>query len=341
MRRSALPSPGRRARARHPRVAPARLSRRLPSAAVGSAPDRRPRRRALRAVRQSASLARRRLLGDAHPLERALEGSEGSRSAAVLRDSAAGAPAEAGGARGVAIRSRDGGRARAIRRGEGRDACAQARVRQRARRHARVRHAAAGAEEHPELAHLARAGGSRRSGSTPRAPQSDREGRRRHAQRRRARAVRGQLAQLPARAERAARSAADRDVPVAVRAKDDVGGGNSVGAILASLATNIEDPGRAIPRDRRVDAARQGAAPGHVEGRDHPVQRAADRAVAVADGSDDRRPREADVQRRDLERARAGRSAVLPRRAARGEVSDVDSDARPGAQHHVQTATRG
>lgn len=31
-------------------------------------------------------------------------------------------------------------------------------------------------------------------------------------------------------------------VPVAVRAQDDSGGGNSVGAILASLATDIEDP---------------------------------------------------------------------------------------------------
>jgi diacylglycerol O-acyltransferase len=31
-------------------------------------------------------------------------------------------------------------------------------------------------------------------------------------------------------------------LPVAVRAKDDDGGGNSVGAILATLATNIEDP---------------------------------------------------------------------------------------------------
>jgi WS/DGAT/MGAT family acyltransferase len=31
-------------------------------------------------------------------------------------------------------------------------------------------------------------------------------------------------------------------VPVAVRAKDDVGEGNSVGAILASLATDVEDP---------------------------------------------------------------------------------------------------
>jgi WS/DGAT/MGAT family acyltransferase len=31
-------------------------------------------------------------------------------------------------------------------------------------------------------------------------------------------------------------------VPVAVRAKDDAGGGNAVGAILASLATDVEDP---------------------------------------------------------------------------------------------------
>ncbi len=31
-------------------------------------------------------------------------------------------------------------------------------------------------------------------------------------------------------------------LPVAVRAKDDVGGGNSVGAILATLATDLEDP---------------------------------------------------------------------------------------------------
>jgi WS/DGAT/MGAT family acyltransferase len=35
-------------------------------------------------------------------------------------------------------------------------------------------------------------------------------------------------------------------VPVAVRAKDDVGEGNSIGAILASLATNIEDPAERI-----------------------------------------------------------------------------------------------
>lgn len=35
-------------------------------------------------------------------------------------------------------------------------------------------------------------------------------------------------------------------VPVAVRAKDEDGGGNSVGAILASLATNVEDPGERL-----------------------------------------------------------------------------------------------
>jgi diacylglycerol O-acyltransferase / wax synthase len=35
-------------------------------------------------------------------------------------------------------------------------------------------------------------------------------------------------------------------VPVAVRAKDEIGGGNSVGAILASLATDVEDPGERL-----------------------------------------------------------------------------------------------
>lgn len=34
--------------------------------------------------------------------------------------------------------------------------------------------------------------------------------------------------------------------PVAVRAKDDVGGGNSIGAILASLATDVADPGERL-----------------------------------------------------------------------------------------------
>ncbi len=35
-------------------------------------------------------------------------------------------------------------------------------------------------------------------------------------------------------------------LPVAVRAKDDVGGGNSVGAILATLATDIADPAKRL-----------------------------------------------------------------------------------------------
>lgn len=37
-------------------------------------------------------------------------------------------------------------------------------------------------------------------------------------------------------------------LPVAVRAKDDVGGGNAVGAILATLATDIDDPGERLAR---------------------------------------------------------------------------------------------
>jgi diacylglycerol O-acyltransferase len=35
-------------------------------------------------------------------------------------------------------------------------------------------------------------------------------------------------------------------LPVAVRTRDDAGGGNAVGAILATLATDIEDPARRI-----------------------------------------------------------------------------------------------
>jgi WS/DGAT/MGAT family acyltransferase len=37
-------------------------------------------------------------------------------------------------------------------------------------------------------------------------------------------------------------------LPVAVRAKDDVGGGNAVGAILATLATDIDDPAERLAR---------------------------------------------------------------------------------------------
>ena len=48
-------------------------------------------------------------------------------------------------------------------------------------------------------------------------------------------------------------------VPVAVRAKDDDGGGNAVGAILASLATDIDDPGERLARrsSRRRASAKQ------------------------------------------------------------------------------------
>ena len=37
-------------------------------------------------------------------------------------------------------------------------------------------------------------------------------------------------------------------LPVAIRAKDDLGGGNAVGAILATLATDIADPGERLAR---------------------------------------------------------------------------------------------
>src|SRR5262249_26873739 len=37
-------------------------------------------------------------------------------------------------------------------------------------------------------------------------------------------------------------------LPVAIRAKDELGGGNAVGAILATLATDIDDPAERLAR---------------------------------------------------------------------------------------------
>ena len=168
-----------------------------------------------------------------------------------------------------------------------------------------------------------------------------REGRGRHAQRRRARAVVGAAC---------ARYLLEQDalpaaplvamLPVAIRTKDDDGGGNAVGAILATLATDLDDPAERLARDHRVDDARQAAAAGHVEGGDPAVQRAADRAVDAADDPEHRGPHAADVQRRDLERAGPRRAAVLPRRAARGERIRCRSRSTARRSTSRATATR-
>ena len=67
-------------------------------------------------------------------------------------------------------------------------------------------------------------------------------------------------------------------LPVNVRPKGDEGGGNAVGAILATLATDIDDPGRAAAADHRVDAQREGAAGGDDAGGDPRLQRLPARA---------------------------------------------------------------
>ena len=114
-----------------------------------------------------------------------------------------------------------------------------------------------------------------------RAAAGGREGGGRHAQRRDPRAVGGEPAPLPARAStRCPTEPLIAMLPVSVRAKDDAGGGNAVGAILASLATDSTIRASGSTTIIASTTTRQAAAAGHVEGGDPPVQRAADRAVA-------------------------------------------------------------
>ena len=125
-------------------------------------------------------------------------------------------------------------------------------------------------------------------------------------------------------------------VPVNVRPKDDSGGGNAVGALLASLATNVVDPAERlaaiIASTRLAKEQLQGMSKAAI------IQYSALSDVAVHDAASAGRAgaRAAGVQRGHLECAGAGGDAVFPRRAAGGGVSDVDTGARAGAQHHVQ-----
>ena len=125
-------------------------------------------------------------------------------------------------------------------------------------------------------------------------------------------------------------------VPVNLRSENDhSSGGNQVGSILCSLATDLSDPENAwlpihasISGNKEVfSAVAQAAAAGPVG-----VQRRAAGADPAA-GAGGRGP--AAVQHRDLQRARLPRAAVLARSPARRQLPAVDRAGRPGAQHHA------
>ena len=103
----------------------------------------------------------------------------------------------------------------------------------------------------------------------------------------------GEPAPLPRRARRAARRRrSSRCCRSAIRAE----GRRRAAATRSARSSRRSRPTSTIrrerlARDRRVDDAREAAAPGHVEGGDPPVQRAAHRAVDAADDPGARRAR--------------------------------------------------
>ena len=123
-------------------------------------------------------------------------------------------------------------------------------------------------------------------------------------------------------------------LPVNVRPKDDPGGGNAVGAILASLATDIADP------SARLDAiiASTTHAKEQLQGmsKNAIMQYGALLIAPILAIDDPRRgrARAARVQRGRLERSRARDAAVLPWLEARSDLPGVDPVPRARAEHH-------
>lgn len=123
-------------------------------------------------------------------------------------------------------------------------------------------------------------------------------------------------------------------LPVNVRPKDDPGGGNAIGAIIASLASDI-----ANPRDRpQAIIASTNAAKAQLQGMTrnghHAVQRAADGAPVAGPGAGHGGSHPAGVQPGHLQRAGADQAAVFSRLQARSLLPAVDPDARLRPEYH-------
>ena len=164
----------------------------------------------------------------------------------------------------------------------------------------------------------ARSGASPRSSSRWQRLRALAEAAQLHAQRRGAGAVRRRAAALPAGARQPAGEVADRRH-------------SGVGAAQGRRRHRQRDQlhrrharhrhrrrGRAPARDPHFGAARQGACAEPAAAGDDAVHGAADGADHRHAAHRHRRAHAADVQRHDLQRARAGQAAVLPRRRAAG-----------------------
>ena len=130
-------------------------------------------------------------------------------------------------------------------------------------------------------------------------------------------------------------------VPVSVRTEDQKGThGNQVSIdVVLSLATDIDDPRRAVAE------IHEGMAPGEGADQHHRCRHLADwvefaapallgRAVRLYSRHADGRPSPPTVQRDDLERAGTALPAVLRRRADDRALSDGSDLRRRRPQHH-------
>ena len=127
-------------------------------------------------------------------------------------------------------------------------------------------------------------------------------------------------------------------LPVNIRPKDDVGGGNAVGTILATMGTDIEDP---VDRLKAITASTKAAK--------RQLQDMSQTEVlaytAGADGADGAAARQRHDRRQGTvavhvqlvrqQCSRTTRDVVSQRKPAGGHVPGVHSDAWDGTEHHA------
>ena len=253
----------RRARARHPRVAPAQQHDRFPPPALGGALHRGARGRAIRHLLQGAPRARRRVHGHAPPRAQPVDR---SRPTATRRCSS---PRRRERER---PRAEDAPRRRSIIAAPRCSATRSARPGTSGARSMNVAARDARARPRPWSRRCRRrdrcsTGRSRATGASRRSSFDVERLRRiaqragRHAQRRAcSRSASAALRRFLLEQDALPEEPLTAMLPVNIRPKGDPGGGNAVGAILASLATDVADPVRAPARHRGLDPAREGAA---------------------------------------------------------------------------------
>ncbi len=125
-------------------------------------------------------------------------------------------------------------------------------------------------------------------------------------------------------------------IPVNLRDARDESMGTAIAMMVAELATNVAESGRAPARDRPLDDGGQAPPQPPAARGAHLLHAAAQRPLCggAADRTGGSRARA--VQRGDLQRARSDRAALHERLAARLGVPAVAAHARQRLEHHLR-----